>query len=154
MPAFASDRLVLPAQPGGENAQDLERKKWRVPDQEQKLRFLHRRDRHVAQGHDSRAARTVVDQRHFAENPIRADRLITAVAAPDLHLSAHDDEELVALIALLEDRLALGEIPRRDSRPEEMMETAFAIRHFASLRVAPTRLSPQARHDDKPIAQS
>ena len=53
------------------------------------------------------------------------------VAAPDLNLSAHDNEELVAAIALLEDRLALRKIAGWNSGSQEMMETAFCFRHFA-----------------------
>jgi hypothetical protein len=53
------------------------------------------------------------------------------VAAPDLHSSAHDNEELVATIALPEDRLAFGKIARWNPGAQEMVETAFGFRHFA-----------------------
>jgi hypothetical protein len=59
------------------------------------------------------------------------------VAAPDLHLSTHDNEELVAAIALLEDRLAFRKIAGRNSRTQEVMETAFCFRHWPFLCVAP-----------------
>src|SRR6202453_4395626 len=53
------------------------------------------------------------------------------VPAYDLHPSTHDNEELVATIALLEDRRALGKIARRKPGAQEMMETDFCFWHFA-----------------------
>ena len=61
---------------------------------------MDRRHGHVCQGHDGGAARGVVDQRHFAENAIRAESFEATVPEPDLYLSTHDNKELVALFAL------------------------------------------------------
>lgn len=53
------------------------------------------------------AARTVVDQRHFAENAFRPQSFEATVATPDLDVSTHDDKELVALFAFSEYRVSL-----------------------------------------------
>ena len=63
--------------------------------------------------------------------PSGLEGLEMTVAAYDLHLSTHDNEELVATIALPEDRLAFGEIARRKPGAQEMMETDFRFWHFA-----------------------
>ncbi len=63
--------------------------------------FLDRRHRNVSQGDDGGASWTVIDQRHLAEDAVLAQLLEVAVAAPDLHFAAHDDEELVAAVAFL-----------------------------------------------------
>jgi hypothetical protein len=63
-------------------------------DEEQELLFLDRRRRDVGQGNDGGAARIVVDQRHLAEDAVLAKGLEETIAAPDLHLAAHDDKEL------------------------------------------------------------
>src|SRR6202044_922134 len=97
------------------------------------------------------AARAVVDQRHLAENAVCLEGLEMTVPANDLHLSVHDNEELVATIALLEDRLAFGEIARRKPGAQEMMETAFRFWHSSFLCVAFDAL---CLPHPEPIAQS
>jgi hypothetical protein len=117
-----SDRLVLTAQSFGEDTHHLEREHRHVLDQEEELPFLDRRHGDVSQGNDGGAARTVVDQRHFAENAFRAQSFEATVAAPYLDLSAHDDKELVTSFALAEDRVSGREVPGRDLRPQEKTE--------------------------------
>src|ERR1700684_607444 len=70
------------------------------------------------------------------------------VAAPDFNLSAHDDEELVATIAFLEDRLAFCKIAGRNSRAQEMMETAFYFLH------SPIPMRRICRHLASPLSRS
>src|SRR5208283_373256 len=101
-------------------------------DQEEELLFLNRRHGDVGQGDDCGAARTVVDQRHLAENAVLAESFEATIVAPDLDLSAHDDKELVASIAFAEDRVSFREIASRDLRPHEKTEIDNVVRHFAS----------------------
>src|ERR1700733_7319214 len=93
--------------------------------------FLDPPQRLGRQGDGRGAARADVDQRHLAENAVCLEGLEMTIAASDLHLSTHDNEELVATIALPEDRLAFGKIARRKPGAQEMMETDFRFWHFA-----------------------
>jgi hypothetical protein len=102
---------------------------------------------HVSQGHDGGAALAVVDKRHFADDAIGAQSFEATVPAPDLDLSTHDIKELVALFALLEDRVSGSESPRRNLGPQMKIETNFIAKSTAGVDVKQTsRGRPRQRN--------
>jgi hypothetical protein len=97
------------------------------------LPLFDRRHGHVSQGHNGGAAWAVVDQRHFAENVIRAESFQATVPASDLDLSTLDNKELVALFALPEDRVSGTESSGLDLRPQEKIEINLFVSHLDAL---------------------
>jgi hypothetical protein len=114
-------------QPPGEDPHHVQREYRHVLDQKEKLHLFDRRDGNVGQSYDIGAARTVVDQRHFAENAFRAQSFEVTAATPNLDLSADHDKELVTLFALPEDRVSFRERAGRDLRPNETTKIHPAV---------------------------
>src|SRR5208282_4785553 len=135
-----------------ENAHHPEREERRVPHQEEKLLFPDRGHGAVGQGDDGRAARTVVNKGHLAKNAVLAQSFEATVAAPDLDLSAHDDEELIAMFALLEDQVSFGELAGQDLRPHEKTEIDLILRHLVILSHCTNAIYPRTACNDRPIA--
>ncbi len=78
----------------------------RPADQEQKLFLADGNELDVGRRDRGGAARRVIDQRHLAEYAAFRQGIEQAVAEADFDGSALDDEQLLGLVALLEDDVA------------------------------------------------
>lgn len=111
---------VCGAQALRQHPHHIEREVRGAADQEQKLLLADRNDGRVGRRYRGRAARTMVDQRHFAENAELRQGIEQPVAEPDFHLAALDDVQFLGRIALAENDLAGFEGADRAPAPAKM----------------------------------
>jgi hypothetical protein len=69
--------------------------------------------RHVADRHGRCAARSGVDQRHLAKNGVIGQRFEHAIAEKDLDPAVLNDEQLLGIVALMEDDITGLEFAHR-----------------------------------------